>query len=149
MSYWDTACLVKTYVEETDSEMFQEFLEARNQVVTSGEIARLEFVTTLWRMECDGKITEGSASTAITLFDKRVEENSCRLIRFDESVRDEFERVVRRCYSQVPPVLVRTLDALHVASAGASGETEIVATDKRLREAAALMGFQLFPSSTP
>ena len=145
MSYWDTACLIKTYVPEADSEMFQELLESRGQVVTSGEFARLEFVTTLWRMESDGKISEGSAGTAVALFDKRVEENSCRLIRFDDSVREEFERVVRRCYSQDPPVLVRTLDALHVASAIASGETEIVATDKRLRDAATLLGFLLFP----
>ena len=45
-----------------------------------------------------------------------------------------------------PPILLRTLDALHLASARVAGETEIVATDKRLREAAKLLGFALFPA---
>jgi predicted nucleic acid-binding protein len=149
MSYWDTACLLKIYVEETNSEMFREFLQERDQVVTSGEFARLEFFTTLWRMESDGRITEGSAEAAIAILDKRVKENSCRLIPLDNSLRERFEEVVRRCYSQHPSVKIRTLDALHVAAASVSGETEIVATDKRLREAATLLGFRLFPAPTP
>ena len=149
MSYSDTACLVKIYVEETDSETFREFLRERDQVVTSGEFARLEFFTPLWRMEGDGNIAGGSAEAAIALFDKRLTENSCRLIPLDDSVREEFEEVVRRCYSRHPSIRIRTLDALHIAAARVAGEDEIVATDKRLRDAATLLGFRLFPTPTP
>lgn len=149
MSYWDTACLVKIYVDEPDSAIFRRVLRERDEVATTGEFARLEFLTTLWRMEADGAIAEGSAEKTIRVFDRKVEDDSFRLIACDVQVREGFERVVRRCYSQDPPVLVRTLDALHVASAIASGETEIVATDRRLRDAATLLGFQLFPLPKP
>lgn len=47
--------------------------------------------------------------------------------------------------AQTPPLPLRTLDAIHLASARVSGEMEIVATDKRLRDAAKLLGFSLFP----
>jgi hypothetical protein len=34
---------------------------------------------------------------------------------------------------------------LHLAAASWCGETEVVATDKRLRDAAQLLGFAVFP----
>ena len=40
----------------------------------------------------------------------------------------------------------KALDALHLAAARVSGESEIVAIDKRLRDAAAMLGFALFPT---
>jgi len=42
-------------------------------------------------------------------------------------------------------VRLRTLDVLHLASARVAGETELVATDQRMRDAARLLGFSLFP----
>ena len=60
-------------------------------------------------------------------------------------VETEFARVLNACFTQSPPVLIRTLDSIHLASARVANETEIVATDRRLREAAALLGFALFP----
>ena len=44
-----------------------------------------------------------------------------------------------------PPLFIRTLDAMHHATAIIAGETELVTTDKRLREAASLLGLTLFP----
>ncbi len=149
MSYWDTACLIKIYADETDSSVFRRRLQERDEAATTGDFARLEFLTTLWRMEANGTIAEGFAEKTARVFDRKVEDNSFRLVACDAQVHAEFMRVVRRCYSQFPPVLVRTLDALHVASVIASGETEIVATDKRLRGAAKLLGLQLFPPPTP
>lgn len=49
------------------------------------------------------------------------------------------------CYRHSPPVPVRTLDGLQFAAARMAGETELVATDKKLREAAVSLGFKLFP----
>ena len=35
---------------------------------------------------------------------------------------------------------------MHLASARVAGETELVATDKRMRDAAKALGFSLFPA---
>jgi predicted nucleic acid-binding protein len=49
------------------------------------------------------------------------------------------------CYRHNPPLAIRTLDALHLASARADNQIELVATDKRVRDAAKLLGLSLFP----
>ena len=147
MSYWDTACLVKLYIEEPDSAVFEEFAVGADQGATTGDFARLEFITTARRKEAQGEIAAGWAEQHISLFDEAIQVGSCRLIPVDDSVRVEFENVVKRCFSQTPPIFIRTFDALHIAAAMVSGEKEIVATDRRLRDAATLLGFQLFPTS--
>ena len=50
------------------------------------------------------------------------------------------------CYRRTPPLPLRTLDAIHLTAAQTAGETELVATDIRLREAAKLIGLSLFPA---
>ena len=57
----------------------------------------------------------------------------------------EFSQIIEICYRRTPPLFIRTFDAIHLASARVAGETEIVATDKRLRDAAGQLGFTLFP----
>ena len=52
-----------------------------------------------------------------------------------------FNHVMVTCYRRTPPVLIRTFDGIHLATARVAGETEIVAMDNRLREAAKLLGF--------
>ena len=39
-----------------------------------------------------------------------------------------------QCYQQAPRIPLRTLNALHLASARVAGETEFVATDNRMRD---------------
>jgi len=68
-----------------------------------------------------------------------------RLIEAGGQVEAEFNRIADTCHGRTPPLFVRTFDAIHLASARVAGETEIVATDKRLREAAGFFGFTLFP----
>jgi len=63
----------------------------------------------------------------------------------DPAVVAKFEVIVEQCYSRVPPLPLRTLDAIHLATAAASGESEVVATDKRLREGALTLGLSVYP----
>ena len=148
MSYWDSACLIKLYIDEPDSAIFRAHGQ-HGEVATSSELARLEFVLTLRRKEAEGVIAKGAATKQIELLDGAILAGFCRLTAVDDDVRAEFERVVEKCYLQTPPIFIRTIDALHVAAALAVGETEIVATDRKLRDAATLLGFQLFPTPTP
>jgi len=53
--------------------------------------------------------------------------------------------VLATCHRHAPPISLRTLDALDLASARVAGQTELVATDKRMRDAAKLLGFSVFP----
>ena len=49
------------------------------------------------------------------------------------------------CYRHNPPLPIRTLDVLHLASPRADHQFELGAIDKRMRDAAKLLGLSLFP----
>lgn len=149
MSYWDTACLVKLYVPEPNSAVFEGYAASLLERPATGEFARLELWTVLRRKEAESSLAAGEAKQLLGVFDKNVPAGLVRLIPLNERVTAEFERVVEKCLGRMPRLFIRTLDAMHLASAIAAGETEIVTTDKRLGEAASLLGITLFslPSS--
>ena len=144
MSYWDTSCLIKLYTPEPDSALFRARLAAEISCLTA-DIAPLEFWATVRRKESEGVLAPGEAETVFRALVNDVASNEITLVNCDAPVRQEFHAIVDQCHAQTPPIYIRTNDALHLAAARCSGETEIVATDKRLREAALLLGFSVFP----
>ena len=149
MSYWDSSALVKLFAAENESAIFHEHMRRVGGMLATSELTRLELWSAFRRKEAEGEIGPGWAKTLLGKFDLGATRACWRFVILTDAVRAEFERVVEVCSSQTPPIFIRTLDALHVAAARVAGEKEIVATDKRLREAATLLGFQLFPPTTP
>lgn len=145
MSYWDTSCLIKLYTPEPDSGLFRNQLAAGASCVTC-DIAPLEFWATVRRKESEGVLALGEARKVQASLAEDIEAGLIAMRTCDDSVRAQFEAVVDTCHSLRPPVFIRTNDALHLAAARCTGETEIVATDRRLREAAIALGFTVFPS---
>lgn len=147
MSYWDTSAVVKLFARESDSAAFRSLVAGEPQRLVTTELTRLELWSTLRRKEAEGFLERGEARALLSDFDSGCAKGEWKLVPNSDDVRSEFERVIEQCCSHNPPIFIRTFDALHVASALAVGETEIVATDKRLRDAATLLGFQLFPTT--
>ena len=149
MSYWDTSALVKLFAKESDSLSFHSHAAGIPQRLITAEFARMELWATLRRKEAEGALVFGEARKLLSEFDVSCEQGKWKLVPDSRAVHAEFERVIEQCCSHTPPVFIRTLDAWHIAAARVVGESEIVAPDKRLREAATLLGFQLFPTPTP
>ena len=145
MSYWDTSTLVKLYAQEADSAAFEnDALNAPGKALTS-RIALYEARATFQRKEAEGILQPGCAQGLYRQLKQDVAAGELRLVELGADVEREYGQVLDLCYQQPPPIPVRTLDALHLASARVAGETELVATDKRRREAAKLLGFFVFP----
>ncbi|MCX6855647.1 MAG: type II toxin-antitoxin system VapC family toxin [Verrucomicrobia bacterium] len=144
MSYWDTSCLVKLYVTETDSAQFDAYALTTSQMVTS-EIARFEMWTTLRRKEAEGQIAPGAARALFQLFKDDVTNGEIILIPTDGAVKTAFDAIIDHCHGHLPPLPIRTLDSIHLAAARVAHESEIVTADKRLRDAAIFEGFSVFP----
>ena len=145
MSYWDTSALLKLYVAETDSLAFRQKSATDGTPPVTAELTTWEARTAFRRKEAEGLLSLGSASALHSLLLADVDAGDVRLIHHSVAAEAEFGRVLDTCFAKTPPVLIRTLDAIHLASAKVAGEIEIVATDKRLREAALALGFTLFP----
>jgi hypothetical protein len=145
MSYWDTSTLVKLYAQEPDSPVFEAHAASQISPPITSRIALYEARATFRRKEAEGILTAGTAQTTYNELLQDITVNDVRLIELNAPVDLEYGQVLNLCYQQIPPLPLRTLDAIHLAAARVSGETEIVATDKRLRDAARLLGFTLFP----
>ena len=145
MSYWDTSTLGKLYVPEPDSIDFEN-KAANEPVIRTARIAYYEMRRVAFRKESAGLIPSGSVEAVLTQMDQDIAASEIRMVELDLQVETEFNAIMAACYRRTPPLLIRTLDAIHMASARVAGETEIVATDGRLREAAKGLGFSLFPA---
>ena len=145
MSYWDTSCLVKLYTPESDSVFFASYL-ASHPFCSTADLSLLEFWATVRRKEAEGTLAAGEAQKVQTALEADVSSGVIAIVEIDLRVRVEYKEVVEECLSQVPPIYIRTNDAQHLAAAKCAGQVEIVATDKKLRDAALLLGFTVFPS---
>ena len=145
MSYWDTSALVKLYSKETDSAAFENFALTAPPAVATSRIAIYEARATFQRKEAEGILISGTAQKLYAEMLQDIAAGEIRLIELSADVEREYGQVLSLCYQQNPPIPVRTLDALHLASARAATQAVIVGTDKRMRDAARLLGFSLFP----
>lgn len=146
MSYWDTSALAKLYVVEGDSGVFESRYAASTVAQTTSRLSYYEVLRTLEMKAILGGLNASSLQTHSTRFKTDVVTGRFRLIELSEQVEQEFESVLNRCFSQNPAIHIRTMDAIHLASAIAAGETELVCTDKRLRDAALRCGLAVFPA---
>jgi len=144
MAYWDTSCLLKLYAPEADSAALEAHLASGAAVVTS-EITRWELWAALRRKEAAGDLSAGGARQALRAYDADILAGQIAMEPLSAAVVTEFEAIIEKCVGQTPPVLLRTLDAMHLAAATVAGEVELVATDRRLREAALTLGFRVYP----
>lgn len=144
MSYWDTSALAKLYVPESDSADFEK-KAASQPVILTARLALYEMRRVAFRKESAGLIPTGTAEAVFSQLDQDIVQGEIRIVEVSSGVEMEFNALMALCYRRTPPLPARTFDALHLASARASGETEIVATDNHLREAAKLLGFSVFP----
>ncbi|HKQ36553.1 MAG TPA: type II toxin-antitoxin system VapC family toxin [Verrucomicrobiae bacterium] len=144
MSYWDTSALGKLYVPEPDSVNFEQKAAGTAAIVTT-RFALYEMSRIAFRKEVEGSIPVRSAESIASHLQQDLAAGQIRIIDIDSRIEAEFNTVMAACYRNARPLLVRTFDAIHLASARVSAETEVVATDSRLREAAKLLGLSVFP----
>lgn len=145
MSYWDTSTVVKLYVKEADSATFENYALNLTEPILSSRVALYEARATFHRKEAEGILQTGASQTLYNQLLQDVAAGELHLLDLDANVEREYGRAIEICYQYTPRILIRTLDAIHLASARAGGDREIVATDKRLRDAAKILGFSLFP----
>ena len=148
MSYWDTSALLKLYLIEGDSASFRGLVRPGLPRVT-GFIGKHEMRTVFRRREAEGVIAKGGS---VVFFDRLLDDLAdgwLTLIPETAALEVAFAWVLERCLSQVPPVFIRTNDALHIAAAKVAGETEFVSADKHQRAAAAFLGFTVLPAVYP
>ena len=146
MLFWDTSAILKLYVDEPDAKPFRT-LAQRPEILIISAFGVHELHCAFHRKEFVKALRPGMAEVLYAAFRDEIERGYFRLIEYSRSVQQRAVEVVRACYGANEPVLIRSLDALQLASALAAGATDIVATDTRMRHGAALVGMKVFPQA--
>ena len=138
--YLDTSVLVKLFVREPDSEFFGKLTDG--QMICSSVLAYTETWSAMLSGERHGVLTPEQRRRAWESFDRNVLEDIIELVPMNPAIFKRANRILEACH---PKVALRTLDALHLASADQAHDWPLVTNDKRMREAASMLGFPLSP----
>lgn len=136
--YLDTSVLVKLFAREPDSDFYGNMTDG--QSVCSSVLAYTETWSALLGRERAKQLTMEERQRAWSSFDRIVLEDLIELVPMSPAIFKRANRIMEVCHPRVP---LRSLDALHLATADQCQDWPLATGDKRMRDAAALLGFPL------
>jgi predicted nucleic acid-binding protein len=139
--YLDSAIIVKLLVDEPDTTAIVRALVGHS--LSSSELAVSEVLAALLGKERNKLITATQRVEAWQTFQERVRAREFVLHPINSVVLKKANYVLERCHPAVP---LRTLDAIHTAACDLSQDFPLCTTDKRMRDAAAVLGIPVFPA---
>ena len=131
--YLDTAVLVKLLVREPDSDFYVPTVE--RQIVWSSQIVVTECFSALLRKERERQIGAAHRRRAWAQVERDVAEHRLNLVTLTMEVLIRANGILA----------LRSLDAIHLASAERSQSWPICSNDGRMRLAASKLGLPLAP----
>jgi predicted nucleic acid-binding protein len=138
--YLDSAIIVKLLVREEDSPWFDR--NVRGHELWSSELALTEVHSAILIKERKGQVSVAERKSAFGRFESMHEEEVLRFHPLSSGVVRHAAGLLTSCH---PDVSLRSLDAIHLATAMMHPRGAICATDAKLRAAAKRMGVSCFP----
>ena len=138
--YLDSAIIVKLLVREDDSAWFNENIVGHE--LWSSELSLAEVRSALLTKERTKQISGAQRKSAFARFKSMHEEKKLRLHPLNLSVVERASGLLVGCHPEAP---LRSLDAIHLATALMHPRGSLCATDGRMRAAAQRIGLPCFP----
>ncbi len=136
--YLDTSVLVKIYTREADSAACEKTIEGHK--IVSSELLYAELWSALQSKERSGVLTAEQRLRTWDLFEGHILDDVVELLRLDGVIVRDAADIMAKVHPQVP---LRTLDALHLATFASVEPGPLFSKDKRMIDAARLLGFTL------
>ncbi len=140
--YLDSAIIVKLLVREPDSAWFNRGVEGHE--LWSSELSVAEVSSALLSKERARQMSVAQRKSAFAQFALMRDEKILRLHPLNLSVVERASGLLIGCHPEVP---LRSLDAIHVATALMHPRGALCATDGRMRAAAQRVGLLCFPEN--
>ncbi len=146
MIYWDTSTLFKLYFPEPDSSDSFNLLALQQEAkIFTSAITSSEILCALHRKEQTRELKRGGAAKLFEGFIADVESSRVVLIPYGDNITKQIEVFLAEAATHSAPLIIRSLDAIHLATALQLGVDALATTDQRLRKAAALAGLPTIP----
>jgi predicted nucleic acid-binding protein len=136
--YLDSCILVKLLVREPDSAYYARLVDGNP--VSSSLLAFTEVWSALLARERAGHLGERMRLGAWQRFERQADDRLIDLVAVSETVVRRAHWILGRVHPKVP---LRSLDALHLATADQLQDWPLVTGDQRLREAALHLGYPI------
>jgi len=136
--YLDTSVLVKIYTREVDSAACEKAIEGHK--IVSSELLYAELWSALLSKERFGVVTAEQRLRTWDLFESHILDDVVELLRLDGVIVRDAAEIMAKVHPRVP---LRTLDALHLATFASVESGPLFSKDKRMIDAARLLGFTL------
>lgn len=138
MVYLDTSALAKRYLNEAGSEEFEAYLTAQGVgLISSLTVAEMRCL--LARRRREESIDAGLEARIMAAFEEDLLTGVLVMKRLQDEDVWEAVRLVDRLREHA----LRTLDALHLASAQAAGAKELATADRAMAAAAEALGMDI------
>jgi predicted nucleic acid-binding protein len=138
--YLDSAIIVKLLTREDDSVWFDQNIKGHD--LWSSELALAEVRSAIFIKERSGKISVNQRKSALARFAAMHADETVRLHPLNTAVIQHASGLLESCH---PEVALRSLDAVHLATAMMHPRGALCTTDGKLRAAARRMGVVCFP----
>ncbi len=139
--YVDSSAVTAVLLNESTSDRVQEALQGADRVCTSS-LTRVECARALIHATRVGRITATQALSLHSLL---------RTVQRDWNIFNVDQPVIERACTPFPADPIRSLDALHIATALIlrDGVTTVamLSLDRRMRDCATQLGFQILPET--
>lgn len=137
MIYWDTSCVLKLYVSESDSSHWERQATTLDGPFVSSAIIEAELACALVRKELQADLVPGGAQKLLEVFRQDVRAGRFQLFPVGSDVLASVHGLASLCSTHPPPIFLRTLDAIHLATATLLKCRQVATADDRMRLAAA------------
>jgi predicted nucleic acid-binding protein len=136
--YLDTAILLKLLVREPDSAHYVRLVHG--QIVWSSQLIVTEAYSALLRKEREASITAAHRSRAWQQVESDLRDGRLNLTPLSTAILTSANAILEACH---PSIALRSLDAIHLASARECRSWPLCTNDLRMRDAAVRLALPL------
>lgn len=140
--YWDTSCVLALYVPEHISSQASELASVQKGPIQSSAILEFEMTFAIYAKEARGEIPSGSSGRVLSRFQIDLQRGRYLLVPLGIDIKSSTKEIAARVLQTEPPVFLRTLDGIHIATAMELGSPELITADKKMADAATLLGIK-------
>jgi predicted nucleic acid-binding protein len=141
-AYWDTSCVLALYVPEEISSQAANLASIEKGPIHSSAILEFEMTFAVQAKEVRGEIPRGSSGRVLSQFQTDLQQGRFLLVPLGIDIKACTKDIAARTLKAEPPVFLRTLDGIHIATALELGASELITADKKMADAATLLGIK-------
>jgi hypothetical protein len=110
--------------------------------IHSSSILEYEMTFAVHTKQARGEIPSGSSGRVLTRFQTDLQWGRFTLIPLGIDIKTRTRKIAARTLQAKPPVFLRTLDGIHIATAMELGFARLITADKKMAGAALLLGLK-------